>query len=334
MSATENNSTAASIAADVNQLDGVITADTNDDDSSYETDDTQSDTTSIASSMYRGYIENGRRYQTLRDQYWGPADELQFETMEAGHLLYTILDSGEENQLFRSPIGDNPQMIIWILTAYQATINGVDLYPPPATWVPPNCIFEVDDVTRDWTWGTPFDLIHLRMMIASFTPPEWDSVYTKAFNNLKPGGWIEQLETDIRVQCSDDSLPEDSLLSGWAETFFGCGDRAGRPLDIQSTMKASMEKAGFVDVHEKVYQIPIGTWPKLNIYKDAGRVNRQQWKSGLDGWVLFLLTKFGAPTPWSPEEVLVYTAKVRAELMNPKYHTYHHARRVWAKKPE
>lgn len=72
-----------------------------------------SETTSIASSMYAGYIENGRRYQTVReDKYWGPSDEQQFETMEAGHLLYQILDSQETNTLFRSPIPDTAQHII------------------------------------------------------------------------------------------------------------------------------------------------------------------------------------------------------------------------------
>jgi len=75
--------------------------------------DQSSETTSIASSMYAGYIENGRRYQTVReDKYWGPSDEQQFETMEAGHLLYQILDSQETNTLFRSPIPDTAQHII------------------------------------------------------------------------------------------------------------------------------------------------------------------------------------------------------------------------------
>ena len=61
--------------------------------------------------MYKGYIENGRRYQTVReDKYWGPSDEQQFETFEAGHLMYQILDSQEENTLFRSPIPENAQV--------------------------------------------------------------------------------------------------------------------------------------------------------------------------------------------------------------------------------
>lgn len=37
-----------------------------------------SDTTSITSSIYKGYIENGRRYQVVREgEYWGPSDEKQ-----------------------------------------------------------------------------------------------------------------------------------------------------------------------------------------------------------------------------------------------------------------
>ena len=53
-----------------------------DGDSAFGTD--SSDTTSISSSIYAGYMENGRKYQTVREgEYWGPSDEKQMETMEA-----------------------------------------------------------------------------------------------------------------------------------------------------------------------------------------------------------------------------------------------------------
>lgn len=29
-----------------------------------------------------------------------------------------------------------------------AKVRGVDLYPPPDNWVPPNCILKVDDVLK------------------------------------------------------------------------------------------------------------------------------------------------------------------------------------------
>lgn len=43
-----------------------------------------------------------------------------------------------------------------------------------------------------------FDLIHLRDMFATFTDEEWSLIYKQAYDNLLPGGWIEQAETGIR----------------------------------------------------------------------------------------------------------------------------------------
>lgn len=62
-----------------------------------------------------------------------------------------------------------------------ATVRGVDLFPPPVTWVPPNCIFEVDDIQKEWTWKEPFDLIHLRQLLGSFTPEGWKGLYQQCF---------------------------------------------------------------------------------------------------------------------------------------------------------
>lgn len=89
-------------------------------------------------------------------------------------------------------------------------------------------------------------------------------------------------------------------------------------------MKASFEKAGFVNAQEKLYKCPIGAWPRDKIYKDAGRVNMEHWKSGLEGWAMYLLTKHGAPTLWTPDEVQVYVAHVRNEISAPGLHCYHY----------
>ncbi|KAJ5728603.1 uncharacterized protein N7483_003111 [Penicillium malachiteum] len=51
----------------------------------YLLDDFQSETTSLASAIARGRMENGRRYQALKeDDYWSPSDEKQFEAFEMG----------------------------------------------------------------------------------------------------------------------------------------------------------------------------------------------------------------------------------------------------------
>ncbi|KAI1839103.1 hypothetical protein DTO006G1_757 [Penicillium roqueforti] len=309
-------------------------------------DDWHSETTSIGSSIYHGLMENGRRYQTLSDrEYLVPSDDLAFESYEAGHLLALVLDSERENPLFRAPIEKDPKHILDIGTGKgnwaidvadmfpSTTVRGVDLFPPPITWMPPNCILEVDNILEEWTWRDPLDLIHMRIMTGSFDHAGWDHVYTSSYRNLRPGGWIEQLEGSTCIDCIDDSLPADSILRTWGPTMNACGERAGLAMDVLDAMSDRMEKAGFVDLQEKSYKWPIGPWAREQKYKEAGVVNFQHWLSGMEGWCMWLLTHFGAPHPWSKDEVTVFLAKVRSELKNPKYHIYQRARRVWARKP-
>lgn len=40
----------------------------------------------------------------MEGEYWGPSDEKQFLSMEATHILYSILRPSCENPLFRSPV--------------------------------------------------------------------------------------------------------------------------------------------------------------------------------------------------------------------------------------
>ena len=60
-------------------------------------------------------------------------------------------------------------------------VHGVDLYPPPVDWTPPNCIIEVDDILQEWTWRERFDLIYMRNMLASFDRAQWASVYKQCY---------------------------------------------------------------------------------------------------------------------------------------------------------
>lgn len=127
----------------------------------------------------------------------------------------------------------------------------------------------------------------------------------------------------MNVTSDDGSLPEDSLLRTWGPNTLRAAEKSGRPIDTMDTMRASIEKAGFVDVHEKLYKLPIGPWPKEPILKEAGRLDYQQFRAGIEGWGMWLLTKHGAPEPWTREEVLAYVTKLQAEIKNPHYHSYH-----------
>ena len=55
--------------------------------------------------------------------------------------------------------------------------------------------------------------------------------------------------------------------------------------------------------------------------------------AGMEGYAMYLLTRYGEPEPWSSEKVHVYLANVRKEMENPRVHAYLFKRRVWAQKP-
>ena len=132
----------------------------------------------MKSSIYRGYIENGRRYQSTNDGgYLIAADDKQWEVESLTHLIYLILDSQQKNVLFRAPLGHEPRNVLdvgcgsaeWAIQMADhypdVHVNGVDLTPPPQSCVPMNCVLEVDDCSREWQWNKKFDLVHMRYVL-------------------------------------------------------------------------------------------------------------------------------------------------------------------------
>lgn len=63
-----------------------------------------------------------------------------------------------------------------------------------------------------------------------------------------------------------------------------CANEANKPLTIYDNMQQWIEEAGFINVHKADYKVPCGDWPRLQVYKDAGRVSLKQLKAGLEGW--------------------------------------------------
>lgn len=52
-----------------------------------------------------------------------------------------------------------------------AEILGVDLSPIQPSFAPPNCKFEVDDITAPWAYEPPkFDFIHIRTLYGTWPP--------------------------------------------------------------------------------------------------------------------------------------------------------------------
>ncbi|KMU84798.1 UMTA [Coccidioides immitis H538.4] len=272
-----------------------------DSDSAYG-DDSGSEYTSLKSSITNYRYENGRRYHAFHaGAYWGPNDEKAID-----HL-----DIGEFADLHPS-----------------ASVIGTDLSPIQPRFVPPNVAFEIDDCCDEWVYKNPFDFIHVRGLYGCVA--DWDKFYKEAYRNLKPGGYIEQLEQSVYLK-SDDGTVEKTIFEKWGQVSLEAGDAFGKTLRIVDESRQGMIDAGFVDVVENRFKVPLGPWPKDPHLKELGKYNRLQWQEGIEGWTMLLLTNF---LGWTRDEVELYLAEVRRGLRNSKIHAYQEVTVVYGRKPE
>ncbi|KAF2089279.1 S-adenosyl-L-methionine-dependent methyltransferase, partial [Saccharata proteae CBS 121410] len=288
-----------------------------------------SETTSLASTLYRYPVENGRRYHKYKEgEYWGPNDDQQNDQLDILHQIYLLLLDGK---LFLAPIPDTPQKVLDVGTGtglwaidfadkYPSAqvVIGTDLSPIQPKWVPPNLQFEVEDAAEEWTYhpGT-FDFIHVRGFYGCIR--DWPAFYQQVLQNLKPGAWFEQVEYSVTWVSDDGTVPDDHVFKEWSDIFEEAGERIGKTFRIWAMQKELMLENGFAEVTEHRYKMPVGPWSSDPKLKEVGRWHLLECFQGIEGWAMALLTRVMG---WSLEEVHVFLARVRAGLKDRKVHAY------------
>ncbi|APA11946.1 hypothetical protein SS1G_05495 [Sclerotinia sclerotiorum 1980 UF-70] len=300
-----------------------------------------SSTTSLASSITRYRIENGRTYHAYKDgKYAYPNDDMEQERLDLQHHLCTITLNG---RLFTAPIDvDKIERVldvgcgtgIWTTDFADeyphATVLGIDLSPIQPMFVPPNAIFQVDDLEEEWTFGDgdKFDFIHTRMMTGSIQ--DWDRFFEQAFENLKPGGYIEVTDILLPPTSADGTLKADSPLLKWANLLLEGSILAGRGLDSAMTYTEKLAKVGFQGINETIHKWPGNKWPKDPKAKELGMWHLENMTSGLMGISLALFTRV---LGWSVEELEVFLVDVRKDMKDTSIHTYWPIHVIHAYKP-
>jgi hypothetical protein len=177
----------------------------------------------------------------------------------------------------------------------------------------------MDDITRPewWRCSQPYDYIHTRMSLGIFN--DFREIIQKGYNNLSPGGWMESQEIYSKVYCDDGTMPPTYALLEWTQTEDDAAMRLGRPLRIANKLKKWYAQAGFVDVHEEVFAIPINSWPRDERMKVLGKWFYWNMCAGVHAWTVeYFVTALG----WSPAEVEVYLAHLRTALADKSVHAY------------
>jgi hypothetical protein len=173
-----------------------------------------------------------------------------------------------------------------------ATVTGTDLSPIQPEWVPPNCHFEIDDVSLDWTFPpNHFDFIHIRELFGCI--PDWDFFFAQAFAHTKPGGWIEIVEHSVCPMSDDGSMGPDHFYHTWGKVVVEMGDKFGKSFTIWEESAERLRRAGFVDVTVVDYKWPMNGWPTDKKLKNIGRWNQLRLMDGVEGFMLRLLTQVG-----------------------------------------
>ncbi|KAK5042937.1 hypothetical protein LTR84_011993 [Exophiala bonariae] len=297
---------------------------------------------SLASSVLNYTYENGRRYHAYREgNYLLPNDEKEQERLDMMHHICRMAIGGA---IFRAPLHESLRVQrvldmgcgtgLWTITFAddwpEAVVIGTDLSPIQPSWVPPNCKFYVDDIEREWTYppAERFDYIHGRALLGSIS--DWRKLFSNAFNNLNPGGILEIQERPTDVQSDDGGKIHVPHMADWLDKLNDGLSAIGKPSRIIHLLKGYMEEAGFLDVREEIYKLPIGPWAKGRRNKELGLFFLAHCANSAEPYTLALFTRV---LGYSAEEVHAILERVKIELRNPRAHLYIPLYFVWGRKP-
>ncbi len=143
-------------------------------------------------------------------------------------------------------------------------------------------------------------------------------MFKSAFDQLNPGGWVESQETIIYFQSVDGSI-EGTALQRWNALLLQGIQRTGRSATEALRCKAYLAEAGFVNLHEKKFAVPMNTWAKG---KDQKAVGAMQMANNLEGIDAFTMTVFTRALGWTPADVEKLVVDVKRDMQDRSIHAY------------
>jgi SAM-dependent methyltransferase len=280
---------------------------------------------------------HGRRFHALEEgRYVFPNDEEEKDRLDQVHQMVKCA----LGKLYSAPL-EKPRRVLDIGTGTgiwaiefgeefpQAEVTGNDLSPIQPRWLPTNVQFEVDDVEKQWTFSRLFDFIHCRGMYGSIQ--DWPKLLRTCFQNTAPGGYCEFTDWDNHLTSPDESIPPESDFLEFNRKIAERLEAAGKTPHPGPSLEKWMSDAGYQIVGKpRKIALPFGRWPADKSLKEIGAWNFMQLDDGLPGFATWILSEDG----WQREEIEIFCARVRAELMNKSMHSMVYLYNVVGRKPE
>ena len=209
--------------------------------------------------------ESGRTYHNHNTgKYFFPNDPAEQDRLDLQHMLFKLYHDGA---LCRCPV-QSPKNVLDVATGTgiwaiqfasqnpDANVVGTDLsliQPPNAL---ENCSFIKENSEYDewvYEYQDPFDFVYMRLVNSCFD--DHRTVFKKAFDNMRPGGWIELNDATFELLCTDGTV-EGTNIQKWSELMFQAAQACGRDFKVPKKYKQWLLDVGFVDVVEEIGPMP------------------------------------------------------------------------------
>jgi hypothetical protein len=126
-------------------------------------------------------------------------------------------------------------------------------------------------------------------------------------------------------------MKKGSAIIKWLDLLKKALQNLGPDGDRQLKLAESLREAGFVNVEEKSFKVPIGTWPKNKTLRLIGLYLGTILIEGLQAISLGPLTR---GLKWTKEEVDVLLVDIIKCLMDSSQHTYYTFHSFYGQKPD
>ena len=287
----------------------------------------------------------GRLYPSYgKHDYGMPIDEKELDRNDLQHHKYTLL---LKDRLYVAPISEdtladaNSRVLdlgtgtgIWAMDMADKYPNteviGVDIAATQPPFVPPNCVFEIDDVEEDWPYRpNHFDFVHGRDLMTAVR--DWPRLISQAYAHLKPGGWIQLASTIPGALSDDNTIPPNSGYVESGRLYFEIAEKMGAPLDAPRSWAAQMKDAGFTDVQDEVYKLPMGPWPRSKRLRTIGKLEQIMILEG--GFEAYMLRGYTQVLGGNADDLQIILALAKREVRDPSIHTYVQFHITYGQKP-
>lgn len=237
-------------------------------------------TFTLDSDVCRFIEEHDRTYHAYKSgKYLLPNDDEEIARLNVLHeaikcLLPDLFVSPLENLMSALDVGcGTGRWCIDLADKFPGCeVTGFDLSPIQPNWIPPNSKFRVFDLEdKEWGFGPVFNLVHTRCLhgVAIRSLPHF---LCQARESLTPGGWLEMQEFSYRFESDDNTIPVDSVLRLWEDVWHSAFNQIGLGGSSDCrVLQSAMREAGFCNIATRCVKVPIGSWPKDESYKTAGK---------------------------------------------------------------